>query len=164
MPLTADSVSDEARDLKRGVEGRKPMSQRRDAAGHASCVADEQHRSLQPLGNLGRRAFVARRRSSVEEPHHSFDQRDVCPPRRMGERREDRFTPHHPSIEVMRGRAGRAHVVGRIEIIRAAFEDGRSQPPRPQGPDETNHDSRLADIAGGACNDETRNHHESISG
>src|SRR6185437_7037212 len=66
--------------------------------------------------------------------------------------------PHHPAVEIMAGSTGGAGMIGRIQIVRPAFEDRDSQTVRAQGPDESDRHGGFPDMTRCARNHETRNH------
>src|SRR5205807_305999 len=84
------------------------------------------------------------------------NQGDIGTGASTGEGGEHRLAPHHPPVEVMTRQAGSPHVVGRVEVIGAAFKDGNLQTSLTQGTRQTDHHAGLADSAGHAADDQTR--------
>ena len=156
MPAAADAIADDAGDIQRAIEVRIAGRHRGDTARHPRCVGHQQHRRAQPLRDFGRRALVAGWRGRVEQTHHPFDDREVETSRGARERREHRIASHHPSVEIVRGHTGRAPMISRVEVVRAAFESRDPEPARSQRGDEADSCCRLADAAAGRGDDYAR--------
>ena len=69
MPAAADAIADHAGHAHRGIEARKPAA----TAAIVRATPErryEEHRRVEPLRELGGRAFIAGRRRGIEQAHH----------------------------------------------------------------------------------------------
>jgi hypothetical protein len=104
VPRRAHAVEKHPGQPQLRVESRESRHHRRRAAGHAARVHHQQHRRVQPLGELRRGAVLPRAVGAVEQAHDAFDHGRVRPRRVAGENLAHPGFAHHPAVQVLPGR------------------------------------------------------------
>lgn len=124
MASAADPVAEHAREGQLGIEACAAVHDGCERSSHAGHIHYQQHGDFEPFCQLCGRAFVRRGSNPVEEAHDTFDQRDICVRRGGVKGAQHGFSSHHPGVEGVALGLGRSCMVGRVEVIRARFEDG----------------------------------------
>ncbi len=157
VPPAADPVRDRAREAQRRIEGaeaRHDHAARLARHGHSRHRPSAQHRSLEPLRDLGGRPRLGGGARAVVEAHHPLDERHVGFARGAGERGgAPRRVPSSSRRGCGRG-LDRAGVVSGIEVVlEAALEDRHAEAARAEGAGDGDRDRGLAHAAGHAGDD-----------
>src|SRR4028119_900019 len=82
------------------------MNDRRRRTRHRPRVHNEQDRRAEELGDVGGRSVLPASALPVEEPHDTFNQRNICIPRAVCEERPYEFGAGEEGVEVAPGPAG----------------------------------------------------------
>ncbi len=155
MASAADPVEDDAGEVQTRIEVDEPLDQGGGAARLAGGVDHQQHRDVEPAGDLGARAFVAVAAGAVEQSHHPLDDRRLCSRAAAGEDLAHRRLAAHPAVEVARGAAAHPGVVARVDKVGAHLEGGDRHAAAPQGGHQRQGDGGLA-VAAGRRGDQKR--------
>jgi hypothetical protein len=147
MALAAHAIAYQPGQADLRIEVGKPASNRGNRSRHSGSVDHQQHRRAEPFRDLRRRTIFAARGGPVEQTHHAFNDRDVGAGGGPRKSAEHRVTSHHPAVQVMRGLARRAHMVGRVEIIGTAFENRNLKSTRTQRANKSDRKSSLSGAA-----------------
>ena len=115
--LAAHAVDDDAGEIERRVEILEAANHRRGAAGGCPGVHDQHNGRAQPLRDFRGRALLAPAVDAVEAPHHALDHREVRVLGLASDAGQDRLTPAHPAVEVVRRAPRGERVEARIDEV-----------------------------------------------
>jgi hypothetical protein len=144
----AHPVGDDAGHAQIAIERLEAEHDRARAAGQGRGVEHEQHRRVEPPGDLGRGAIRADTVHAVEAAHHALDHDDVGVPRSLRDRVEHALAPAHPAVEVVRRPAGHSRVQTGIDEVGPDLEGLHGEPTAAQRLEQPEGDRGLAHPAG----------------
>ena len=161
----ADAVEDHPRQPHALVEGRKAVQQRGDAVALSAGIHDEDHRSPEHRGHLGRGAVGGtgggRTDAAVEQTHHALDDRDVGVVAAVPEQGSDQRVTDENRIQVAAGASRRQPVIAGVDEVRPHLERRHSAAGRAQRAHQAGRHRGLAAARGGSGNHDRRGAHHS---
>ena len=162
VPLAAHAVEDHAGDAQVGVELLVAQDLGGHAAGHLAGIGDQDHRSVQQLGQLSRGAILVQRGVAVEDAHDTLDHGDVRRAGRPVEQLGDHRMGQHPGVQVPRRHATGDGVIRGVDVVGAGLEGLDPQTTAGQGAHDAAGDGGLADAGANAGDYDGRGHLNSI--
>ena len=155
MRIRADLVQNDASQADLRVIFLKAKHHRGDAFAGAAAIHDQNHRRLQQKGD-GRRTRHAAA-PAVIQSHHALHHDDIRVAGRMFKNRQQALRRHQPAVEVVTGPARSERMIAGIDVIRSHLVGLDLQAPLPQLGQQAVDDSRLADAALRAGDDQSGN-------
>ena len=120
MSVCAQTIQDDPCDMDIRIIFPKAKRRRSDAVTHRFAVEYQHHRCLEFLCDIRRRTDAIR--TTIIEPHDSFDNGNIRPFRQRGKCRYQSVRRCHPGIQIIGISPGRLSMKSGINIVRTYFE------------------------------------------
>lgn len=163
MPIRANLVENDTGEAHFGAPGTKTVEQRGKTGAVPTRVHHEEDGRTEQLGNMsgGPGPTVD---ATVEEPHHTLDNRDVRANRAVGEQGPDKRLANQDGVEVPAGPPSGKRVVSGIDVVGPNLEGRDRMPGVPQRSHKPGSDNGFAATGRGRRDDDPGYHAAPMDG